>query len=260
VFLSECWINKTFNETIDGYKILSFPRYKSKTVQGGGIVILIKDIYASLVSVEEVYHDTIVWVKIDASLSSNNQDIFYAFVYLPPPNSVFYQQYQCDIFSDFEYQIAKYMLLGNVFVLGDINARTKTKDDFIANDLLHNSVINDSILTYEQDCNLITRTNPDNGSNEYGMKLLNMCKSTGLRILNGRHECGLGNEYTFNGANGMSVIDYLLTSVNCFQMINNFVINDFNEFSDHAPLYVEMEIGTQSTGAHVSEENVNAHL
>ena len=46
--------------------------------------------------------------------------------------------------------------------------------------------------------------------NSFGRKLLSLCKTTGLRILNGRHEGDKVGNFTFFGANGMSLIDYLL--------------------------------------------------
>ena len=55
--------------------------------------------------------------------------------------------------------------------------------------------------------------------NIYGTRLLNMCKATGLPIVNGRHANGRSNEFTFYGANAMSVIDYSLAPYNVFDII-----------------------------------------
>jgi hypothetical protein len=55
--------------------------------------------------------------------------------------------------------------------------------------------------------------NPDKSRNEYGFKLLKLCKSTGLRILNGRHGSGFANDYTYCGATSLSVIDYLISTI-----------------------------------------------
>ncbi|VDI41426.1 Hypothetical predicted protein [Mytilus galloprovincialis] len=66
------------------------------------------------------------------------------------------------------------------------------------------------LFTYVADEALSCRNNPDAGTNDYGTKLLNLCKSSGLRIINGRHPDGLSNDFTYSGPRGMSVIDYLL--------------------------------------------------
>ncbi|CAG2245999.1 unnamed protein product [Mytilus edulis] len=87
---------------------------------------------------------------------------------------------------------------------------------------------------------LIVRRNPDQSTNEFGLKLLNLCRSTGLRILNGRHKDGLANDYTFCGSRGMSVVDYLLAPYDFLHIIDQFIVCNFTSFSDHAPLHVRL--------------------
>ncbi len=79
------------------------------------------------------------------------------------------------------------------------------------------------------------RASVDAVHNSHGIKLLDMCKSTNLRILNGR----IGNscKHTFYAHNGSSVIDYLLTRECNFSLLSNFTVGDFNQWSDHAPLH-----------------------
>lgn len=67
--------------------------------------------------------------------------------------------------------------------------------------------------------------------------MLDLCKSSSLRIANGR----LGSDnsvgtYTFASRTGCSVIDYVILSQRDFSCINDFQVNSFNEWSDHAPL------------------------
>lgn len=50
ICLSECWIRKDFSVDVEGYKTHIFHR-DSRSVQGGGTIILIKDIYDKYVSV-----------------------------------------------------------------------------------------------------------------------------------------------------------------------------------------------------------------
>ena len=44
--------------------------------------------------------------------------------------------------------------------------------------------------------------------------------------------------------NGESVVDYLLTSFSNFSSINDFEIQNFNEYSNHAPLYFGLKVYT----------------
>ena len=65
---------------------------------------------------------------------------------------------------------------------------------------------------------------------------MQLCKTSGLRILNYRSP--KANGYTYFGpiANGCSVVDYVLADQSVMQNIADFVIEDFNEHSDHALL------------------------
>ena len=89
---------------------------------------------------------------------------------------------------NWRWKISMFSSKGNVIVIGDFNARTSDKDDSITNDVVQNYTLREvsEILTYETDTVLPTRVNPDKTVNEYERKLLSLCKSSGLRILNER--------------------------------------------------------------------------
>lgn len=75
------------------------------------------------------------------------------------------------------------MSIDDIFIFGDIESRTKTSPDFIANDQVHMSAL-DTNLQYSSDNQLTESVNPDLGHNEYGQSLLSICKSTAMRIVN----------------------------------------------------------------------------
>jgi hypothetical protein len=64
--------------------------------------------------------------------------------------------------------------------------------------------------------------------------LIDLCKESGIRILNGRTIGDLGEKCTFY--NGRSVVDYTLVSCNLLHGIGNFIVNDFTPLSDHCPI------------------------
>ena len=153
----------------------------------------------------------------------------------------FYEKYDCDLFYDLLSSVEKYTSdLAKVFLLGDMNARTALGNDFIENDTLCGSIFDtfNHIFGYIGDNQLPVRRNPDQGTNEFGTKLLNLCRGTGLRIMNGRHKDGLSNDFTFCGSRGMSVVDYLLTQRENFDIVSQFIICNLTAFSDHDPLHV----------------------
>ncbi|CAG2213227.1 unnamed protein product [Mytilus edulis] len=151
--------------------------------------------------------------------------------------------YNCDLFYDLLNAVEKYSSeTSRVFLLGDMNARTAIVNDFIINDNVCGPIFDsfNHIFGYLSDTNLPVRRNPDQSTNEFGLKLLNLCRSTGLRILNGRHKDGLASDYTFCGSRGMSVVDYLLAPYDFLHIIDQFIVCNFTSFSDHAPLHVRL--------------------
>jgi hypothetical protein len=77
----------------------------------------------------------------------------------------------------------------------------------------------------------------DQKANNFGNNVLYLCRSTGLRVDNGR----LGNDkcvgkFTFYCESACSVIDYMLLSQTYFGLIDDFTVGDFSVYSDHAPV------------------------
>ncbi|CAG2203393.1 unnamed protein product [Mytilus edulis] len=80
--------------------------------------------------------------------------------------------------------VVKYSNLGHIIVQGDFNAYTNTKPDFVAFD--NSCTSNQDDLQYISDQH-IQRNNLDTKLvNNSGKCLLNLCKESNLRILNGR--------------------------------------------------------------------------
>ena len=117
-----------------------------------------------------------------------------------------------------------------VFVFGDFNGRTKDLLDFIQHDELHEAVL-DNLPTYSEDILLPTRTNSDQGVNDNGRRLLTLCKSTGIGIVNGRHPGGFSNDFTFCGPRGLSTFDYLLSTADMLNFVEKIIVCNFNTFS-----------------------------
>ena len=82
-------------------------------------------------------------------------------------------------------------------------------------------------IEYESEEVLIDRLTGDvKPPNSFGCRILELCKSSGLRVCNGRFGQESGK------INGSSIIDYLLMSHNfAYNCIRNFKVCDFNTFS-----------------------------
>lgn len=126
-------------------------------------------------------------------------------------------------------------------MIGDLNGRVGLEPDFIIGDAIDKQLQdNISFIDYNNDNTLKERQSEDNKApNSFGQRILQLCRSSGLRICNGRFGQD-SNKITFNNKNGCSVIDYLLISQNdIFNIVSNFSVGMFNSFSCHAPLNVD---------------------
>ena len=72
--------------------------------------------------------------------------------------------------------------------------------------------------------------------NKSGKLLTDLCKETGLRILNGRTLGDLRGKYTCITYNGCSVVDYTLVSSSPLQGKRSFMVNNLTPISDHFPI------------------------
>ena len=67
-----------------------------------------------------------------------------------------------------------------------------------------------------------------------GLLLLEFCKQTGVRKMNGRvsKDEGVGR-YTFVGHRGCSIVDYVLATEELFNFVSEFEVQESNILSDH---------------------------
>ena len=81
-------------------------------------------------------------------------------------------------------------------------------------------------------------------SNRFGDCLLDLCKATEMRIVNGRisHDTDKMTCYTHNGE---SLTDYVLSLQQNFKALTNVMVHDYNEFSNHAPISFGFKIGSK---------------
>ena len=171
----------------------------------------------------------IIWLKLDKNLHID-RDLFDI---ISEDMSIFQQQFHC-----------KFM------VCGDLNGRTGTLPDFVMND---NDAYSPLSHEYEPDVVCLPRNNQDTHVNSQGRRILDLCKMSELRILNGRLSTDrtIGS-YTCVTYNGSSLVDYVLSSPSLFNCVDYFCVSDVNEFSDHSIINFTLKVDL-----HVSSD-VNA--
>ena len=126
-------------------------------------------------------------------------------------------------------------------IIGDLNCRVGLRADYI---VLDEQIVDISDTDYVPDTPSV-RISDDKFSNTQrtqGTKLLDLRKATGSRIANGRvGEDAKSGSFTYTCTYvGSSVIDYLLIRQCRFPLIKTFKVKEFDMFSDHAPLYIEI--------------------
>ena len=165
--------------------------------------------------------------------------MYLAATYVAPESSPIHNIYNDNIFKLIETDIFSFKELGKVFLTGDFNPRVGRKCDFIENDRR----INDD-TSMDVDTPLLRNT-CDMTSNRVGDLLLEICKATNVRIVNGRlHDDKNTGKVTCITHNGQSLVDYLITDETNFSDITQFTVGDLNTFSNHAPIVFSFRIGT----------------
>lgn len=165
---------------------------------------------------------------------SLNNDLYICLCYVPPENSsrqTLIETHTFDRLLDFITQLYVNVSDDFNFVLcGDLNAHTSDLPDFVANDTFNENLLPEDYISDSH----ITRCSQDKGRvNNNGLILLDLCKQTGMRIVNGRFDKDLMGRYTHVGARGSSVVDYVLTTQAMLNNIQSFSVGEPNIMSDH---------------------------
>ena len=234
IFLYETWANSKTNIDISGYKSHNFYRkYQHKRAKrcSGGVAVYYKESLQDGIQIVRNHYDTLIWLKLDKMYFNLKEDAYICGVYVWCEDSPAYNVCDTDLFELLQTDIYEYDSKGKIFIVGDWNARIGNQNDFIVFDDINITCDSDG---YEPDVPLC-RASFDKRCNAWGYNLLDLCKATGFRVVNGRLNNDRGN-YTYISSHGASTIDYLLTKECYFSDIHCFQVHDFNEWSDHSPV------------------------
>lgn len=220
------------------------PLYKEKTVKSHpygaihGLCVLVKSAIKKYVSrIENTTASTVMWLHVN--LPSNN--FILGAIYMPSESSIhFNRTLYDDVMNDMIELKAKFNL--PIKMIGDTNGRTgNLADGNIAEENRWESeLLPRDVLDHHQ---IPPRQNTDTVVNNSGRLLLEMCKSTGLAIVNGRHgrDAGTG-KLTCKTGRGTSTIDYALVCRSTHHLITDFYVDCFDRcLSDvHSPIWLKL--------------------
>ena len=162
-------------------------------------------------------------------------DLFICTVYIPPENSNYFED---DILLNIHNDMLQLQDENSKFVMvGDFNTRTSNLPD--VNNESGNQFINFQSLNSQV---TIKRNNFDGEVSKHGNRLLDLCKSTQLQIVNGRKQGNSLGRYTcFTPNGGVSTVDYCISDEIVFEIIKTFAIKKQTIFSNHCQIILLLE-------------------
>ena len=212
----------------DVFHSLRTRKHKKAKRGSGGVVLLFKKQIKKGIFLVNNKHEDFLWVKLCKEYFGFEHDIYLGCVYLPPDKG------KRDRYEEIlEKAVAEYSSLGKVLLIGDMNARIGNRQDFVQGDHCDYIPVPEA---YDIDyCE--KRQSLDTVVNPAGEILLQLCKSSGLRILNGRYADDQPGKFTCHKCNGTSVVDYFIAHHSLISYISSFKVTELQElYSDHAPL------------------------
>ena len=237
--LTETW-SCTHDKNIPNFLTIELPPNKldkRKTGRSsGGTLIYYKQYLQNQIKIIKS-HKNYLWLEIDKCVFYNRtNNLRICTLYIPPQESKYYTD---EIFEELVDDIIDFSP-GNedVMIIGDFNARTNCLPDHIpaAN---HTDGVNSVIPNLGH---FLKRSNCDTGyPNKHGRNLINLCRSTNLRILNGRKFGDTIGNLTCISHNGASCIDYALASNSLFDKISLFYVSEQSSLSDHSKITAHLQ-------------------
>ena len=285
VFLSETWSNslQESNLRVTDYNALFKHRRRKKKAKrdSGGIACFYKKSLSSGITLHDWDFEDGICLKLDKVFFTLENDVFVLSPYIRPQSS---SRQDAETgpshFDILEDKICELKQKGNIVVLGDLNARSGDLDD-IDTHLIHPQSQRDYLCASHipHCCEELThspitphllqslghsvhRTNSDHTVNEYGRKLVDLCCSCSMVILNGR--VGRDRDHgqmTFHNHRGQSAIDYALSDSAILPYCTNFEVKDINIiYSDHSPIVLTIEFAGFDNDINGTHTQVNVPI
>ena len=163
------------------------------------------------------------------------------------------------LYGILENELELFAGLGNVCLIGDLNSRPGLLCDNNENDNIHQTLLDnmESLFSYPCERPVTQRKSKDQNVNSYGRRLITLCRESGLRIINGRQTSDKFGEITFQNRQGTSVIDIACIHFTSFDIVADFEVGDFTEFSDHAPICLTLRIRLIQSDSHCTCQRYN---
>ena len=231
--------------SFDGYNVIPHCRgISSNNRFFGGMLVFFKASIKNGIKFGHSIDEDALEMRLCNSFFGLRNDVNVIFTYASPYDSPHTKSKPANILEKIE---SEYIATSTI-IMGDLNGRTETEDDFVDDQNDKYSPINDSDI-YTKDCPEERRENMDNHLvDEQGKIILSLCKSTCMRILNGRangDKNGKLTRYPSNLKYRPSTIDYALCGKDMMGGINSFSVLPYNGLSDHCCISLNIAINAE---------------
>ena len=227
------------DELFSDFTIINKNRKGAKKASGG-IALLVHNHLVKQVQILNVSSDNdfVMWLRIDLF----EKNLILAIVYLPPEGS---RYSNIEMFDLLESSLLSLDFSNSLLCLvGDFNARTKNIDEMLyldnhVLDISHDIVVNQLEMNeiLQHYTVPVNRCSQDDTCNNYGKRLIELCRTFGLLIANGR--CGKDKGVGSLTCDSASLIDYVICNTELIVKISDFEVLPYcNLLSDkHSPIY-----------------------
>ncbi len=183
-------------------------------------------------------------------------------MYAPPKGSPYVDE---GLFDNITAEVGMIQDLGgSILLTSDFSARTNVVDDYVNCRYFVDHMLDTLPLGNDFPKVLLERHNSDKGGLKgWHNEFLDLCRSLGLFILNGRITSNESGECTCFANGSSSLVDYMVASPAFFDCATSLVVHKCPLFcgkgcdSDHMPLSLNLQLPWQHVSSAISESRAD---
>ena len=163
------------------------------------------------------------------------------------------------IFDQIRQDVADFGILGNILLLGDMNAHIgSSSHDYIDLDNIDDFVPLPELGLYQPDTPILRNSQELKETDSHGELLLSLCQSSSLRILNGRCRGDSYGKFTcfpINEEHNSSILDFAISDVELLKnRVQYFNVCHLTSLSDHCCIKISLDV---DFNVEIHSDNIN---
>ena len=241
--------SEKYYNVIPNFRYHDFPRkfkHRNAPKASGGIGIFIHNDLQLGINIT-MFHESIIMIKLKAEYFSAQQNIHILCAYFPPADSSYNHNTnsRTDYFNILQEALSSVEPQDEIIICGDLNARTGSLADIVEYIEGSNGALSEILSPHSMSNTheVPKRHTVDSVVNDYGKELINVCRSVGLCIMNGRTADAANNrDFTCYKTIGASVVDYVICKLDSIPLVDKLILLPKRPESDHRPIYCKLKL------------------